>query len=85
MLKECKKTYNEKIRKNIWMCVYLLEQGNLYGCSDMSSANFLDNKNIMIFSFYREKFMFLMYISHVIKYIKTQSLEKSIQCLTNHM
>lgn len=61
-----------------------LGRSNLYVCSEISPTNLSHNENI-IFSFYREKYMFWMYICHVIKHIKTQSLEESIECLTNYM
>lgn len=49
---ECKKNMEGK---NFGCVDTLLEQSNLYGCIQISLANPLDNENIMISSFYREK------------------------------
>lgn len=62
LLKECKKTYKEKIIKIYTGVNSLLEHNNLYVSPEISPTNFLDNENIIIFFFYRKIYIFDVYI-----------------------
>lgn len=88
-MSSCWKSGRKHERKNkekISKCIdTLLGQRNLCSCFEKSPTNLLYEENIIIVCFIEKEFMFLIYILHVIKYIKTQSIEKSILCLTDHM